>query len=119
MNHATTRGETMSRMAASRIFPRRRRRRLLFLVPVSDTSHRLELVERRLDRAQLPANSLDEGIEGSLGHDDVAIEHAHQPVAIEHVSGSGSEDPEQLELGRGECHASLADACLALRSIEA
>src|SRR4051794_40905818 len=119
MNQATSSGETMSSTAASRILPRRRRRRRLFLVAVANTSHRLEIVEGRVDGAQLPADSLDEGIERSLGYDDVTVEHAHQPVAIEDVSGSGGEGPEQLELRRREGCASVADKHVALRSIEA
>src|SRR5438105_574649 len=102
MTQETNRGETMSSTVASRIFPRRRSCKRLFLVAVSNTSHGLELVEGRVGGAQFPANALDEGIEGSLRDDDIAVEHTHQLVAVEHMSGSGGEGPEQLELRRGE-----------------
>src|ERR1041384_2171137 len=118
MSQATISGETISNTAASRSFPRRRSANRLFLVAVSDTSHRLELVEARLDGAQLSANSLDEGIERSLGDDDIAVQHTHQLIAIEDMPGPRGEGPQQLELRRGERHAGVADQHVALRSVE-
>src|SRR6266852_8755419 len=65
--------------------------------PVAHAVHRIDLLERRIDRGEFPADALHVRGDRALVYDQVRL--AHEPLAVFHVAGEFRERVHHPELG--------------------